>query len=137
MTEENKNLSQVADTAIDKALLDVQNAFATQNWEYTYEMLRKAVYISADVKIMDECEIFMQQVNRELNRIKTQSSYTAADRYTQNTLSAIDFLKEMDFQFLKKLMILLKPYLRYSFGPKTRETGIAKLEHAFGETSNE
>jgi len=139
MSEENKNLSAIADTAIDRALSDIQGAFATMNWEYTFDMLRKAVYITADSKIIEDCEVFMKETEQGRLRISEQTAYTDAEKYTKHTLAGNDYLKKQDFLFLKRFMLLLHSnnYYRYRFGPKTRETGLQNLEDKLGGRKNE
>jgi hypothetical protein len=128
MSEDGRPLSPVGDTIIDRAMLDVQVAFSTMNWKYAFDMLRKAVYETADEHIINECEEFMQQVNRERLRIKSQASYTVADQFTKKEFADDDYLKEQDYQFLKKFMLLLRPYLHYKYGPPTKSTGLKQLE---------
>jgi hypothetical protein len=127
MSEESKQLSPVGDTIIDRAINDVQAAFAMRDWEFAYAMLHKAVYATADTHIIEECEKLMRSINLEKDRIKSQRGFTLADRYTNQTLQALTYLEKMDYEFFKTLMILLRPYLRYKFGPPTRATGLKQL----------
>lgn len=127
MSEESKQLSPVGDTIIDRAINDVQAAFAIRDWEFTYAMLHKAVYATADSYIIEECEKLMRQINLERDRIKSQRTFTIADGYSRHTLQDLNYLERMCFEFFKTLMLLLRPYLRYKFGPPTRATGLKQL----------
>ena len=127
MSEESKQLSPVGDTIIDRTINDVQAAFAMRDWEFAYAMLHKAVYATADIHIIEECEKLMRGINLERDRIKSQRTFTMADNYTKHTLQDLSYLEKMDYEFLKFLMLLLRPYLRYKFGPPTRATGLKQL----------
>jgi len=127
MSEESKQLSPVGDTIIDRAINDVQAAFAMRDWTFAYAMLHKAVYATADIHIIEECEKLMRGISLQRDRIRNQTGYSMADNYSNRTVKELDYVEKMCYEFLKTLMLLLRPYLRYKFGPPTRATGLKQL----------
>jgi len=85
MMEENKNLitniSSVYDTAIDRAIADVQNAWSTGNPDYTFLMIKKLVYTTSKKEIVDKYEKRFVKNANALEIMQIDPGYTEIDRY--------------------------------------------------------
>jgi hypothetical protein len=104
--EKIKDISNVYDTAIDKAIFDVQTALAGPDPNFAYLMLRKLVYASAKIAIMENCEQWMNKYEKEIALKRSYKALTAVQTMIRNR-NIQAWQAEQNLQLFKKIMLIL------------------------------
>jgi len=76
----NPYVKQLYDTMLDKAILDVQNAFSVNNGELFWDSLRKLVVMVREKDEREKLDKFLKETEKFIDMEMSKATYTHADK---------------------------------------------------------
>jgi len=105
--QRNKFILPILDTMIDKGISDVQVSMFAGDTMQTWRCLKKLVIVSADQKIIEECEKFIREVELGINMEVVKRGYTQSD-VLKKRRAVLNYLDQKNVELFKKLVLLLE-----------------------------
>jgi hypothetical protein len=115
---QNVNITPFEGSTLAQARAAVINAFQTGDQEYVLEMLKVFYMSTAKIDLITECERFTKEIEQQLdlhNSKRTLTPASSIDKISDRT----NYLKRVNIQFYKKIMLLCEKNGLTEFGKVT------------------